>query len=237
MAPDEEKCFFSEAILLAADQAAEPLGTKLFNAASRLPSQIRRIRRQCNVYTCGDKDSMIYWIQRGHIKLVVDSSQGKECLLDIYSSGDFFGESCFAGLDFRLETAIAMDDAVIMCISCQQFIAALSDDELHNMIRQLNKRILEQQLFITDMVTTRSEFRLGKLLLRLSARLGKKHSSGTIINCRISQEELSQMIGTTRPRVTQFLNKFRRLGLINLSMNRLIIIKEANLTNYLVSII
>lgn len=180
---------------------------------------------------------MIYWIQRGHVKLVVDSSQGKECLLDIYSSGDFFGESCLAGTEFRLETAVAMDDTVLKRIGCQQFIAALSDAELHNMIRQLNKRILEQQLFITDMATATSEFRLGKILLRLGSRMGRKHSFGTIIDCRISQEELSQMIGTTRPRVSEFLSRFRKLGLINLSMERLIIIKEANLTDYLASIV
>ncbi|HKS29530.1 MAG TPA: Crp/Fnr family transcriptional regulator [Pyrinomonadaceae bacterium] len=236
MEPDEEKCLLSQTIRLASDQDVDVLRRSLFNSAFGLSNQILRVPRQGNVYTCGDEDRMIYCIQHGHIKLVVDSIEGKECLLDIYSSGDFFGESCLADLGFRLETAIAMDDTILRRVSCQQFIASLSSAELYGLIKRLNKRILEQQLFITDMVTMSSEFRLGKLLLRLGSRLGKKHSSGTIINCRISQEELSQMIGTTRPRVTEFISKFRRLGLVNLNMNRLITIKEADLMHYLSSI-
>lgn len=84
----------------------------LFNSTLKLPAQIVRIPRQCHVYTSGDEDRMIYWIQRGHVKLVVDSKGGKECLLDIYSSGDFFGESCLAGLDFRIATATTMEDSI-----------------------------------------------------------------------------------------------------------------------------
>jgi CRP-like cAMP-binding protein len=209
----------------------------LFNSTLKLPAQIVRIRKQCHVYTSGDEDRMIYWIQHGHVKLVVDSEGGKECLLDIYSSGDFFGESCLAGLDFRIATATAMEDSILKRVDCQRFIAAINCAELHSFIRQLSSRMLEQQLFIADMVTMSSEVRLGKTLLRLGSRLGRKHSSGTIIDCRISQEELSQMIGTTRPRVTEFINKFRKLGLINLNMRRLIIIKEAKLTDYLSSMI
>ncbi|HEX8161512.1 MAG TPA: Crp/Fnr family transcriptional regulator [Pyrinomonadaceae bacterium] len=234
MTPDEGNCLLTtQAALLAADHKSDVLRKKLLAPALRRTARVIRIRKQCNVYTCGDENEMIYLIQSGHVKLVVDSSEGKECLLDIYSSGDFFGESCLTGLKYRVETATAMADSVLHRINRQQFIAALSDAEMHILIQCLNIRILEQQLFITDMATTSSEFRLGKVLLRLGLRLGKKHLSGTVIGCRISQEELSQMVGTTRPRVTKFINKFRELDLINLSIERLIVVKEANLMNYL----
>jgi len=237
MSPDEGKSLLTtQSVLMAADREREVLRERLFNSALRRSAKLIRIEKQCNVYTCGDEDRMIYLIRSGHVKLVVDSSEGKECLLDIYSSGDIFGESCLAGLRYRVETATAMEDTVLHRVNCQHFISALNGAEIHSLIRRLNMRILEQQLFITDMATANSEFRLGKVLLRLGSRLGKKHLSGTVIDCRISQEELSQMVGTTRPRVTKFINKFRELGLINLSMERLIIVKETNLVNYLSTI-
>ena len=237
MGPDfERKCLIPRTMSQPADDEVALLRRKLFAPEPRLSAQTFRIDRQHNVYTCGDEDRMIYCILRGHIKLVIDSREGKECLLDIYSSGDFFGESCLAGLSFRVETATAMEDAVLKRINCQRFVASLSEAELHGFIRQLNKRMVEQQLFITDMVTMGSEYRLGKVLLRLSARLGKEHPLGTILDCRISQEELSHMVGTTRPRVNEFINKFRKLGLIHSSAGKLIIIREADLAGYLSSI-
>ena len=122
---------------------------------------------------------MIYCVLSGHIKLVMYSGEGKECLLDIYSIGDFFGESCLAGLRCRVETATAMEDAVLKRINCQRFMAFLSEEELHGFIRQLNTRMVRQQLFITDMATMCSEYRLGKILLRLGAQMGKQHALGT----------------------------------------------------------
>jgi CRP-like cAMP-binding protein len=88
-------------------------------------------------------------------------------------------------------------------------------------------------LFIVDLLTLSSEFRLGKTLLLLAYKLGEERPSGIAIPKRIIQEELSQMVGTTRPRVSEFLQKFRQLGLIELSAERFIIIKEENLANYL----
>jgi CRP-like cAMP-binding protein len=115
-------------------------------------------------------------------------------------------------------------------------MADLNRSELLAFIRELNKRKVEQQLLMADMVTMSSEFRLGKILLRLGSRLGKAQSSGTVIDCRISQEELSHMVGTTRPRITEFITRFRGLGLISLSAERQIVLKEARLMAYLYSI-
>lgn len=195
-----------------------------------------RVRRQENVYTCGDRDKAIYWIQRGCVKLVVSSRDGKECLLDVYAAGNFFGESCLAGLQLRVETAIAMENLVLKSVTCQPFMADLSSAELFAFIREINKRSVEKQFLIADMVTMGSELRLGRALLRLGSRLGKKQPSGTLIGCRISQEELSRMVGTTRPRITEFMTRFRKLGLVQLSAERQIILNEARLMSYLSSI-
>jgi CRP-like cAMP-binding protein len=108
--------------------------------------------------------------------------------------------------------------------------------ELRSFIRQLNRRSLGHMLSITDMVTMGSEFRLGKTLLRLAARLGTTHPAGTLISCRISQEELSHMVGTTRPRITEFMSRFRALGLVRISTARRLIIKEPALLSHLASL-
>ena len=195
-----------------------------------------RIRRQRNVYMCGDQDQEIYWIQKGYVKLIMTSREGKECILDIYAPGDFFGESCLAGLEFRVETATAMENVILKSITCQLFMADLNDAELLAFIREINKRNVEKHLLISDMVTLGSELRLGRALLRLGSRLGRRLPSGTLIDCKISQEDLSRMVGTTRPRVTEFMSRFRRMNLIQLNTERQILLKEGRLMAYLSSI-
>jgi CRP-like cAMP-binding protein len=162
------------------------------------------------------------------------SLSGKECILAIHCMGDVFGESCLAGTT-RIETALAMENTILKQIPSQSILRAiqLRTIQVNDLIRHLVKRNLEQELFIVDLLTLSSEFRLGKTLLLLAYKLGEERPSGIAIPKRIIQEELSQMVGTTRPRVSEFLQKFRQLGLIELSAERFIIIKEENLANYL----
>lgn len=222
--------------LFPADPWADLLRKRLFDSSLLQGAKTVRVHRQYNVYTCGDRDGALYWIQSGHVKLVVPSGEGKECILDIYSPGDFFGESCLAGLEARVETATAIEEVSVKSVTCHRFMADLNNAELLAFIRELNKRKVEQQLLMADMATMSSELRLGKILLRLGSRLGKAQPSGTLIDCRISQEELSHMVGTTRPRITEFMSRFRGLGLISLSAKRRIILREARLRAYLSSI-
>lgn len=222
--------------LFPAGQQVDLLKKKFFGSALIREARTVRVRRQYNVYACGEEDRALYWIQSGHIKMVVNSRQGKECILDIYAAGDFFGESCLAGLEARVETATAMENVVLKSVACHLFLADLSSSELMAFVRELNQRKVEQQLLMADMVTMSSEFRLGKILLRLGSRLGKAQSSGTVIDCRISHEELSHMVGTTRPRITEFMTRFRGLSLISLNTKRQIVLKEARLMAYLSSI-
>jgi CRP-like cAMP-binding protein len=195
------------------------------------------IPRHGNVYICGDQDEMVYFIETGQIKLLLLSPEGKECLLAIHSSGDVFGELCLAGLGARHETATAMKETKVKQIPCAQFFARLSRDSLsEGFVRYLAVRIADQQQVIANLVTVDSEQRLGQTLLQLARTLGKKDPRSIRIELKISHEELSEMVGTTRPRISVFMQRFRNLGLIETNMDHFLIIKENKLTDYLAQI-
>jgi CRP-like cAMP-binding protein len=202
-----------------------------------LNSRAVTIPRHENVYNCGDQDGMVYFIESGQVKLLLVSAEGKECLLAIHSSGDIFGELCLAGLGARHETAVAMKATKLKKIPCAQFFARLSGDALsEGFVRYLAVRIADQQRVIANLVTVDSEQRLGKTLLQLARTLGKKDPRSIRIELKITHEELSEMVGTTRPRVSFFMQRFRNLGLIETNSDRFLIIKEHKLTAYLAQI-
>jgi len=196
-----------------------------------------KIARHSNVYTCGDQDEMVYFIESGQIKLLMLSSEGKECILAIHGGGDIFGELCLSGLGARLETATAMKQTVVKQIPCSQFFSRLSRDSLfEGFVRYLAVRIADQQQVIANLVTVDSEQRLGKTLLQLARTMGKKDPRSIRIELKISHEELSEMVGTTRPRISVFMQRFRNLGLIETNSEHFLIIKEKKLTDYLAQI-
>ena len=202
-----------------------------------LNSRAVTIPRHANVYTCGDQDEMVYFIETGQIKLLLLSPEGKECLLAIHGSGDVFGELCLAGLGARHETAVAMKETKLKQIPCSQFFARLSRDALsEGFVRYLAVRIADQQQVIANLVTVDSEQRLGQTLLQLARTMGKKDPRSIRIELKISHEELSEMVGTTRPRITFFMQRFRNLGLIETNSDHFLIIKENKLTDYLAQI-
>ena len=202
-----------------------------------LNSRTVKITRHANVYTCGDQDEMVYFIESGQIKLLMLSSQGKECILAIHSAGDIFGELCLAGLGARRETATAMKETILKQLPCAQFFARLSRDSLsEGFVRYLAVRIADQQQVIANLVTVDSEQRLGKTLLQLARILGKQDQQSTRIELKISHDELSEMVGTTRPRISLFMQRFRNLGLIETNLDRFLVINEKQLTDYLAQI-
>ena len=199
-----------------------------------LNSRALKIARHANVYTCGDEDKMVYFIESGQIKLLMLSSEGKECLLAIHSAGDLFGELCLSGSGARLETATAMEDTILKQIPASQFLARLSRDSLlEGFVRYLAVRIADQQQVIANMVTVDSEQRLGKMLLQLARTLGKQDQQSTRIELKLSHDELSEMVGTTRPRISLFMQRFRNLGLIETNREHSLVVKEKKLTDYL----
>ena len=202
-----------------------------------LNSRAVTFARHANVYTCGDQDEMVYFIETGQIKLLLLSPEGKECLLAIHSGGDVFGELCLAGLGARHETAVAMKQTKLKQIPCAQFFARLSQDALsEGFVRYLAVRIADQQHVIANLVTADSEQRLGQTLLQLARTMGKKDPRSIRIELKISHEELSEMVGTTRPRISFFMQRFRNLGLLETNSDHFLIIKEHKLTDYLAQI-
>jgi CRP-like cAMP-binding protein len=212
---------------------------QLRNALQQEAVQCRSatIAKHAHVYTCGDHDEMVYFIESGQIKLLMQVPEGRECLLAIHTAGDIFGELCLAGLGERQETATAMQQTVLRLIPCVQFFGRLSRDSLlAGFVQYLAVRIADQQAIIANLVTVDSEQRLGQTLLHLARKLGQQDPRSIRIEQRITHEELSAMVGTTRPRISAFMHRFQTLGLIELSAEHFLIVKEQKLTAYLARI-
>ena len=202
-----------------------------------LSTRAIKVARHASVYNSGDQDEMVYFIEHGQIKLLMLSSEGKECLLAIHGSGDIFGELCLSGLGARQETATAMKATTLKLIPCAQFFTRLKRDSLfEGFVRYLAVRIADQQQVIANLVTVDSEQRLGQTLLQLARTMGKKDPRSIRIELKITHEELSEMVGTTRPRISLFMQRFHNLGLIETNEDRFLVIKEKKLTDYLAQI-
>jgi len=200
-------------------------------------SRAVKFLRHENVYTVGEGDEMVYYIESGQVKLVMDSPEGKECLLAIHSAGDVFGELCLSGISGRLETAIAMKPSTLKRISSSQFFARLQHDSLmEGFVRYLAVRVADQQQAISNLVLVDSEQRLGQTLLQLGRTMGKKDPRSIRIELKITHEELSEMVGTTRPRISMFMQRFKNLGLIETNKEHFLVIKENKLAGYLAQI-
>jgi CRP/FNR family cyclic AMP-dependent transcriptional regulator len=175
---------------------------------------ISKFQKDQVVFSQGEVADAVFYIQEGKVKLTVLSEQGKEAVVAILEPGQFFGEGCLNGHPLRIATTTAMDECVITRIAKAAMIAALHDEpefaELfmaHLLDR--NSRIEED---LVDQLFNSSEKRLARLLL-LMANFGKHGEPQPIVG-NISQEMLAEMIGTTRSRVSFFMNKFRKLGFI-----------------------
>jgi CRP-like cAMP-binding protein len=167
------------------------------------------------IFSQGDVADAVFYIQQGTIKLTVVSEQGKEAVIAMLEPGQFFGEGCLNGHGLRVATTTAMDECVITRIAKADMIAALQNEpdfsELFmSYLLARNSRIEED---LVDQLFNSSERRLARLLLLL-ANFGKEARPEPIVG-KISQETLAEMIGTTRARVSFFMNKFRKLGYID----------------------
>ncbi|HEY0157270.1 MAG TPA: Crp/Fnr family transcriptional regulator [Thermoanaerobaculia bacterium] len=177
-----------------------------------------RVAAQQSIYATGEEDDSIYLIDSGQVKLSMASAGGKDCLLAIYADGDVFGESCLTGAKKRFESAIAMRPTLIRRASRREFLAAVQRaSAMEVLLRHVAQRLAERQVAVFDLVTTRSERRLAKVLLAFADKLGTPDGAFLRLGQRISHEELSQIVGTTRPRVTAFMQRFRLAGLIETS--------------------
>ena len=167
------------------------------------------------IFSQGDAAEAVFYIQTGKVKLTVVSQQGKEAVIAILERGAFFGESCLAGQTIRTATATAVEDTNIVRIDKEAMISVLHEEptfaELFMAYLLAHTIRIEEDL--VDQLFNSSEKRLARVLLLL-AHFGKEGKPETVIT-KISQETLAEMIGTTRSRVSFFMNKFRNLGFID----------------------
>ncbi|HYX28331.1 MAG TPA: Crp/Fnr family transcriptional regulator [Pyrinomonadaceae bacterium] len=193
-----------------------------------------RFARQSPIFVSGDAARNVYFIESGQVKLLMPSPDGKEGLLAIHTEGDTFGELCISGAGRRDETAITMTDTVVRELPSEAFVDHLKCHSLlEGFVHYLANRVAEQQRVIANLITVDSEHRLGETLLSLARKLGQPQPRSTRIERKITHEELSEMVGTTRPRITRFLLQFRALGLIEITREHFLIIKEKQLSDYL----
>ena len=167
------------------------------------------------IFSQGDAAEAVFYIQVGKVKLTVVSQQGKEAVVAILERGAFFGESCLAGQVIRTATATAVEDSTIVRIDKGAMIRVLHEEptfaELFMAYLLAHTIRIEEDL--VDQLFNSSEKRLARVLLLL-AHFGKEGKPETVIT-KISQETLAEMIGTTRSRVSFFMNKFRKMGFID----------------------
>jgi CRP/FNR family transcriptional regulator, cyclic AMP receptor protein len=198
-----------------ADKTQATFNPKEFLAKVGEGKTILEFRKDDIVFAQGDAANTVFYIQKGRIKTVVISEQGKEAVVGILGPGQFFGEGCMNGHSLRIATTTAMEDCLITAITKGAMLAALHDQpkfsELFmSYLLTRNSRIEED---LIDQLFNSSEKRLARLLLLL-ANFGKEGTPQPI-SPNISQETLAEMIGTTRSRVSFFMNKFRKLGFIS----------------------
>jgi CRP/FNR family cyclic AMP-dependent transcriptional regulator len=172
-------------------------------------------QKKQTIFAQGSPADAVFYIQQGKVKLTVVSNNGKEATLGILSDGDFFGEGCLAGQALRMAAATAITDCELLRIDKKAMMDVLHREHaLSDMfVAYLLTRNIRYEEDLVDQLFNSSEKRLARILLLL-AHFGKAGAPETVVP-KISQETLAEMIGTTRSRVSFFMNRFRTLGFID----------------------
>ena len=178
---------------------------------------ISKYRKDDVVFSQGDPADAVFYIQKGKVKVTVVSEQGKEAVVAILGADEFCGEGCLAGQPRRIATVSAMTECTVTRLEKTRIIRLLHDQPEFSevFISHLLARTTRVEADLVDQLFNSSEKRLARLLLLL-ANFGKEGRPEPMI-AKISQETLAEMIGTTRSRVSFFMNKFRRLGFLDYS--------------------
>lgn len=171
--------------------------------------------RKETIFKQGDDADAVFYVQEGKVSLTVVSKNGKEATLGILSQGEFFGEGSLAGQRLRMGSASAMTDCEILRIDKRAMMLALHREHTFSdlFVAYLLARNIRYEEDLVDQLFNSSEKRLARLLLLL-AQFGKEGAPASAIP-KMSQETLAEMIGTTRSRVSFFMNRFRKLGFID----------------------
>jgi CRP/FNR family cyclic AMP-dependent transcriptional regulator len=191
-----------------------PFDPKFFLAKVGDGRTLAEYRKSQAVFAQSDAANAIFYIQKGKVKLTVVSDNGKEAVIAILGPGDFLGEGCLAGRPLYLGTATAMSECSILRLEKSSMIRLLHEQPTFSelFVSYLLSRNIRIEEDLVDQLFNSSEKRLARVLLLL-ANFGKEGKPEPVI-AKISQETLAEMIGTTRSRVSFFMNKFRKLGFI-----------------------
>ena len=192
-----------------------PFDPKVFLATVNGGRSISQYRMNQKVFSQGTPADAVFYIQKGKVKMTVVSEQGKEAVVAVLGPDEFFGEGCLNGQPVRLATATAMTECEIMRLEKATMIRVIHEEPAFSemFISHLLARTIRVEADLVDQLFNSSEKRLARALLLL-ANFGKEGEPEPIL-AKISQETLAEMIGTTRSRVSAFMNKFRKLGLID----------------------
>jgi CRP/FNR family transcriptional regulator, cyclic AMP receptor protein len=192
-----------------------PFDPKAFLARVGAGKSIQKYRKNERIFSQGDAADSVFYVQQGRVKLIVISSQGKEAIVGILEAGHFFGEGCLSNHPLRVATTVAMEESVITSIKKNDMMTVLRAEPKFSelFMAYLLNRNSRIEADLIDHLFNSSEKRLARLLLLL-ANFGKEGNPQSI-HLQISQETLAEMIGTTRSRVSFFMNRFRKLGFIS----------------------
>ena len=195
-------------------KGARPFNLKVWLSKTDGKEARAEYRANDTIFAQGDFADSVFYINKGKVKLTVVSKQGKEAVVAILKDGDFFGEGCLAGQQVRIATAVAIAECSVMKVQKAAVVSLLHDEPAFSdlfMAHLLSRNIkIEEDLI--DQLFNSSEKRLARVLLLL-ANFGKEGHPELIIP-KISQETLAGIVGTTRPRINFFMNRFRKLGFI-----------------------
>jgi CRP/FNR family cyclic AMP-dependent transcriptional regulator len=188
---------------------------KIFPPSVGAGRSVAQYRRGQIIFSQGDPADAVFYIRKGKVKVTTLSTHAREAVVAILGPGDFFGEGCLAGQPLRVATVVAMVDATIARLEKSTAMRALQEEVAFTelFMRYLLARNIRMEADLIDQLFNSSEKRLARLLLLL-ADFGKEGGPRPVIT-NINQQTLAEMIGTTRARVSFFMNKFRRLGFID----------------------
>jgi CRP/FNR family transcriptional regulator, cyclic AMP receptor protein len=188
---------------------------KVFLGRAGAGITVERYDKNQKIFSQGDVADTVFFIQKGKVKITVLSEHGKEAVVAIFAEGQFFGEACLEGMAIRGATSQAMEECLITVITKSAMFATLAREPRFSafFIAHLLSRNSRIEDDLVDQLFNSSERRLARLLLLL-ANFGKEGSDAPV-DITLSQETLAEMIGTTRSRVSFFMNKFRKKGFID----------------------
>src|SRR5580700_8592669 len=185
-----------------------------FSSGTDLGGKVSRYRAKQNIYTQGAPAYTLFYIQEGGVRLTTRTKHQPSAVTAILGAHDFFGELCLAGYPLRMSTAVALTASSIRTIKKEKMLQMLRKNKTSNsLVAYLLSSVKSYQDHVAHLLTSSAEQRLARVLLRL-AHLDKKGPAVVEIPI-LSHQVLAEMVGTTRPRVNLFMNRFRKQGFIN----------------------